>query len=214
MNRINALLLRIKNSRAYLWVNSNEQYQNYRWYVFIALIASWIQILTYCSVQETNKEVKSIVQGAYNTQDTPLSETLSWDVLIKTYFEALANQDYSTACGLESRRKCLKDVPSEFIQYAEDKKRVWFTKWEDGEHIEKIWLPQKQSDNPNIETWCVKSKYTIKGETTPIEQTSRYDILRRPTGEKEIAWVLCEKSFKNWEDRTKPMGCGQSNICN
>lgn len=201
-------------SRLHKWINSTETYHNYRWYVFIALVASIIQILTYCNVRDTSIEVKNLAKSAYNAQDSDITKSLDSVSFIKLYFNALATQDYSLACGLESRRRCLKDVPSEFIQYAEDKKRVWFTKWEDGEHILDVWIPKDQPSNAAIETVCVKTSYASKGEKNTVTQIARYDLLKRPTGEKEIAGVLCEKTIKNGIDRTVAMGCGQSSVCN
>lgn len=209
--------LKIQKSKLHRWFNGKVDFQNNKWYVWIALIASIVQIWTTVMVSQTRSDVKDIqnyIKWAYNEQTGISTIGLIWDDFIQKYFSALSSQDYNTACWFESKRRCDKDDIQKLIDYSEDKKRIWFTKWEDGEHIKNIWKPEKQPNNPSLETWCVKSNYIHKSENIPIEQIARYDLLTRPTGEKEIAWVLCEKTFKDWEDRTKPMGCGQSNICN
>ena len=168
-------------------------------------------------VRDTNTKIKEIqwyLSWAYNSQDTISSIWMTWEQFIQEYFSALEKQDYPTACWFESNRRCEKNDTVLYGQYAKDKKRVWFGKYEDGEHIKEVWKAKIQPENSSLETLCVRKDFTIKWESIPIIQLDRMDILTRPNGEKEIASVMCERASKNWEDRTKQMNCGQSNICN
>lgn len=203
--------------KIYSKINLNAKYQNKHWYVFLALFATILQIWTTFMVRETNSQVKNIqsyLSGAYNSQDTISSIWMTWEEFIREYYDALAWQDYPTACWFESNRRCEKSNTEQYKQYAKDKKRVWFAKLEDGEHLRDIWKPATQTENKSVETFCIRKEYIMKWENNPIIQIERMDILMRPNWEKEIASVICEKAIKNWEDRTKQMKCGQSNICN
>lgn len=194
--------------------------QNARWYVVVAFIASILQIWwifwtsnNVSKAQDQIKEIKSYIDTAYNKQSDNRSIWAKWNEFINMYFEALTNEDYDTACGFESKKRCDKNDSQSLTKYAIDKNRVWFSKWNDWEHIKEIWIAKQQPETKNLESWCVKSEFTIKWETTPVVQIMRYDLLTRPNNEKQISIALCEKTTKNWIDKTSQMKCWHSNIC-
>ncbi len=201
-------------------------FQNTKWYVMLWLITTligiltiivwvFVQIWTLVTVSDTQKDIKDIQNYTlYNDQSWISTKWLSWEEFFQLYFDLLSKEDYVNVCWLESKRRCDKSDFQKLTQYWVDKNRVWFTKWNDWEHLKEIQLATKQPDAKNLESWCVKTEYTLKWETTSVTQLMRYDILTRPTWEKQIATSLCEKTIKNGEDRTKQMWCGQSNICN
>lgn len=214
-NKLRKIYNNIINNHWIRSSNENVNFQNTKWYVWLALIASIIQIWTFIKVTDTQTDIKNIqADTLYNDQNWIITKWLSWEDFFQMYFKFLGKEDYINACWLESKRRCDKSDFQKLTQYWVDKNRVWFTKWNDGEHLKETWLANNQPDAKNLESWCVKTEYTLKWESNPVIQLMRYDILIRPTGEKQIASSLCEKTIKNGEDRTKQMKCGQSNICN
>jgi hypothetical protein len=201
------------NFSSWSWWKNKVDFQDTRWYVWIALVASIIQIYSVIQTRQDVKEIKDSIQWVYNIQQVWFTEDMSGKDVINTYFELLSKQDYQSSCSMETKKRCQQTNSEQLAQYAIDKKRVWFAKYEDGEHLRDIWKAKIQPENDMLETWCVKVNFRIKWEDSDIEQIHRYDILTRPNDQKEISSVLCEKAFKNWQDRTTQMKCGQSDVC-
>lgn len=201
-------MVKIKKLLSEIWnsIKKDASIQKHRWYVWMALVASIFTILTVILALNIKKDISALKYDypiVYNEQNVNTSR-IEWWELINSYYRYLNEWDFENACSLISTRNCSMYDQKLFTQRVKDKRRKYFTEYEDWITLSEVKYSGITTENTKQEIRCVKEQFKNSGEKDYIYQIQQYYILPRPDGWKEIWKIFCEKIFKdNFWDITK-----------
>lgn len=146
-------------------------------------VIEWIQWQSW-SVDGSQDDLTALPQLIENSERSRL---------VKRYFQAIANEDYTLACTLLSTGKCAESRPGAVANFSRE-----FSKFERGYEFVDImdwWITAPSGKN----VVCVKYQYTLIDDANPdpVSEILSYYV-QEENGSLRITDRVCEKKYKEW----------------
>lgn len=129
-----------------------------------------------------------------NTTPNQLIKDSEKSRLVKRYFQAIANEDYTLACALVSTSSCAESRPWAVANFSREFAKL--RKWYEFVDIMDRWITAPSGKD----VVCVKYQYTLLDDTNPqpVSEILSYYVQENESWNLRITDRVCEKKYKEW----------------